>query len=59
MILVFAWILIVVGVLAAIALIGYTEFGRDVSIPFSVVMIIIASLCIGFSIHMFLVANAS
>ena len=58
MILVFAWLLIVFGVLAAIALVIYTEFGRDVSIPFSVVMIVVTSLCIGFSIHMFLVANA-
>ena len=59
MILVFAWILIVIGVLAAIALIGFTEFGRDVSIPFTAIMIVISSLCIGFSIHMFLIANAS
>jgi cell division protein FtsX len=43
-------------VLAAIALVIYTEFGRDVSIPFSVIMILVASLCIGFSIHMFLIS---
>ncbi len=58
MILVFAWLLIIFGVLAAIALVIYTEFGRDVSIPFSAIMILVASLCIGFSIHMFLIGNS-
>ncbi|MHA1453954.1 MAG: hypothetical protein ACTSRD_13925 [Promethearchaeota archaeon] len=58
MILVFAWLLIIFGVLAAIALVIYTEFGRDVSIPFSVIMILVAALCIGFSIHMFLISNS-
>ncbi len=57
MILVFAWLLIIFGVLAAIALVIYTEFGRDVSIPFSVIMILVASLCIGFSIHLFLIGT--
>lgn len=57
MILVFAWLLIIFGILAAIGLVIYTEFGRDVSIPFSVSMILIAAICIGFSIHLFLIGT--
>jgi hypothetical protein len=53
---VYAWILIVIGIISAVALVIYTEYGRDVSVPFSVTMLIIASVCIGFSIHFFLIS---
>ncbi|MHA1729250.1 MAG: hypothetical protein ACTSWY_11025 [Promethearchaeota archaeon] len=53
---VFAWILIIIGIIAAAALVIYIEWGRDVSIPFPVISIIIASVCIGFGIHLFLIS---
>ena len=56
--LVLAWLLIVFGVIAAVALIIYTQYGRDVSIPFSVIMSVIAAFCIGFSIHLFLISGS-
>jgi hypothetical protein len=54
---VYAWILIIIGIIAAGGLVIYTEYGRDVSVPFSVTMLIIASISIGFSIHFFLISS--
>ncbi|MBD3352269.1 MAG: hypothetical protein GF364_12350 [Candidatus Lokiarchaeota archaeon] len=50
-----AWILVIVGIIAVVALVVYTEFGRDPSIPLSILLIIIASVALGFSIHLFLI----
>ena len=50
-----AWILVIIGIIALIALVVHTEFGRDISIPFSVLMVVIASFALGFGIHIFLI----
>ncbi|MHA1340717.1 MAG: hypothetical protein ACTSRZ_11360 [Promethearchaeota archaeon] len=49
-----AWILIIIGIATLAALIIHVEFGREISIPFSVIMVIIASFSLGFGIHIFL-----
>ncbi len=51
---VFAWIFLVIGIIALIVLILYTKYGREVSVKLSVVNIVIASSFLGFSLHFFL-----
>ncbi|MCP4764579.1 MAG: hypothetical protein GY870_22580 [archaeon] len=54
-VLIIAILLLILGLFAATAFIIYSRFGRDVSIPFSVLMIIIASISLGISTHLFLI----
>jgi hypothetical protein len=53
----FAWFLLIIGIVAAASLVIFTEYGRDVKIPFSVLVTIIAAFSLGFSIHLFLIGS--
>jgi hypothetical protein len=49
-----AWIFLVIGIIALIALVLYTKFGRELSIKLSVISVAFASIFLGFAIHFFL-----
>ncbi|MFX0057824.1 MAG: hypothetical protein ACFE85_05775 [Candidatus Hodarchaeota archaeon] len=49
-----AWIFLVIGIIALIALVLYTKYGRELSIKLSVISIAFASVFLGFAIHFFL-----
>jgi len=49
-----AWILIIIGLISLISLVIHVEFGREISIPFSVIMVLITSISLGFGIHIFI-----
>ncbi|MFO8019421.1 MAG: hypothetical protein R6U96_12375 [Promethearchaeia archaeon] len=51
---VFAWIFLVIGIIALTVLVLYTKYGREISIKLSVLSITIASIFLGFSLHFFL-----
>lgn len=53
---VLAWTFSVLGIIALISLILYTKYGREISIKFSVITIVIASSFLGFAIHFFLIS---
>jgi len=51
---IFAWIFLVIGLMTLAILIIYTRYGREISIKLSVISIAIASILLGFSVHLFL-----
>ncbi|MBY8982976.1 MAG: hypothetical protein KGD57_08510 [Candidatus Lokiarchaeota archaeon] len=51
-----AWLFVVFGIIVFIMLLVYAKYGRDLSIKYALIFIIIASVLLGFSIHFFLVS---
>ncbi|MBD3212198.1 MAG: hypothetical protein GF311_06265 [Candidatus Lokiarchaeota archaeon] len=51
---VFAWILLIVGILTFLILLIYAKYGREMSIKFSIITILITSSSLAFAIHFFL-----
>ncbi|MGV9171537.1 MAG: hypothetical protein ACOC44_01130 [Promethearchaeia archaeon] len=51
---VFAWIFLIIGIIALVVLVLYTKYGRELSIKLSVISITLASVFLGFSLHFFL-----
>ena len=49
-----AWVFLGIGLASFIALFLYTKYGRELSVKFSVITVIIGSIFLGFSIHFFL-----
>lgn len=54
--LVFGWIFLVIGLVALVVLLIHVEAGKEFSIPFSAITIIILSICLGLGIQLLLVA---
>jgi len=54
-ILIFAWIFLIIGLIAIVVLVLYTKYGREISIKLSVIAITFASIFLGFSFHFFLI----
>jgi hypothetical protein len=56
---VWGWIIFAIGILCIVLLIIFTEYKRPErdSIKFSVIVIIIGSLCLGIGLHMILTAG--
>ncbi|HEA70926.1 MAG TPA: hypothetical protein ENH98_03265 [archaeon] len=50
----FAWIFLVIGLIALTILVIYTKYGREKSIRLSILGILFGSIFLGFSIHFFL-----
>lgn len=50
-----AILLLIIGLISLVALVIQTEYGTKTSVPFSIIMILITSISLGFSIHIFLV----
>ncbi len=50
----FAWLLFIFGVIVFIILLIHVKYGRELSVKLSIILIIIASVFLGFSIHFFL-----
>jgi hypothetical protein len=51
-----AWIFLVLGLIFLFSLIAHIEAGKSFSIPFTVIMIIALSVCLGLGIQFFLVS---
>lgn len=49
-----AWIFLSIGISSFIALFLYTKYGRELSVKFSVITVILGSVFLGFAIHFFL-----
>ena len=60
-VLVWAWILIVIGIIFSVLLVFFTEYKRKErdSVKFTAISILIASFCLGIGLHLLLVANGN
>ncbi|HMF30192.1 MAG TPA: hypothetical protein VKK79_02160 [Candidatus Lokiarchaeia archaeon] len=51
---IFAWIFLVIGGIFLFALVAHIEVGKSFSVPFTVISIIILSVCLGLGIQFLL-----
>jgi len=50
-----AWFFLIFGILSLIVLLVYSKYGRELSMKFSIINILITSSLLAFSIHFFLI----